>query len=135
MDMSLKDLMQAAEAARSNAYAPYSRFCVGAALLAKSGKVYCGCNIENAAYSPTVCAERVAFFQAVQQGEKEFLAIAVTGGKKGEKSSFCPPCGVCRQVMAEFCQPDFLVALGNVEKWKVYQLSELLPKSFDNTHI
>ena len=101
--------------ARKQAYTPYSDFQVGAALLTKNGKVYTGCNIENAAYSPTNCAERTAFFKAVSEGEREFEAIAITGGaKNAEKLELCPPCGVCRQVMMEFCDPEtFLVILAD----------------------
>ena len=128
--MSDLKLMQAAENARKSAYAPYSDFRVGAALLAASGKVYTGCNIENASFSPTVCAERVAFFEAVKNGEREFLAIAITGGKANEKPSFCSPCGVCRQVMSEFCHEDFRILLGNAEDFKEYSMASLLPFSF-----
>ena len=124
------ELMQIAEDARAHSYAPYSHFCVGAALLGAGGRVYTGCNIENAAYSPTNCAERTAFFKAVSEGERHFVAIAVIGGKDGEKGGFCAPCGVCRQVMAEFCAPDFRVILGTVEEHKSYTLSSLLPASF-----
>ena len=128
--MTDRELMQLAEEARARSYAPYSRFCVGAALLSSDGRVYTGCNIENAAYSPTNCAERTAFFKAVSEGTRHFVAIAVIGGKDGEKGGFCAPCGVCRQVMAEFCAPDFRVILGSVDKHKSYTLSSLLPASF-----
>ena len=123
-------LMQAAEAARLKSYSPYSHFCVGAALLGASGTVYTGCNIENAAYTPTNCAERTAFFKAVSEGEREFAAIAITGGREGDAPSFCAPCGVCRQVMAEFCDGDFSIILGNSESLQVMTLAELLPESF-----
>lgn len=126
-----RELMLEAQRARLSAYAPYSHFFVGAALLAASGKIYLGCNIENAAYGPTNCAERTAFFKAVSEGEREFLAIAITGGREGEPPAFCAPCGVCRQVMAEFCQGDFRVLLGNAEEVKLYTLSQLLPVTFD----
>lgn len=100
-------LIEEAKKARLMSYAPYSHFCVGAALLTKSGKIYHGCNIENAAYSPTNCAERTAFFKAVSEGEMSFAKIAIVGGKEGEESvQTCAPCGVCRQVMLEFCQKD-----------------------------
>ena len=118
--------------ARKNAYAPYSHFAVGAALLTKNGKVYTGCNIENAAFSPTSCGERTAFFKAVSEGEREFLAIAVAGGRTGENpENPCPPCGVCRQVMREFCGPSFRVLLvkGTGER-REFTLAELLPESF-----
>lgn len=122
--------MNRAAIAREFAYAPYSRFCVGAALLTKNGKVYTGCNIENASYTPTNCAERTAFFKAVSEGERDFEAIAVIGGKEGEKGSFCSPCGVCRQVMAEFCDGDFTVVLGDETEISLHALRELLPSAF-----
>ena len=136
--MDRETLARLALEARKNAYAPYSRFTVGAALLAKSGKVYTGCNIENAAFSPTSCGERTAFFKAVSEGEREFLAIAVAGGRDGEEpESLCPPCGVCRQVMAEFCSPEtfeILMATKNgVEK--VCLLRELLPEGFRKSRL
>ena len=114
-------------------YAPYSHFKVGAALLAKNGKVYGGCNIENVAFSPTNCAERTAFFRAISEGVREFDAIAVVGGKDGVLTEYSPPCGVCRQVMQEFCNPsEFKIILAVSEKdYKVYTLSELLPLGFD----
>ena len=130
--MSDLELMREAEQARKRSYAPYSGFCVGAALLGTSGKIYTGCNIENAAFSPTVCAERVALFKAVSEGERAFAAIAVTGGKAGEDPSFCAPCGVCRQVLAEFCDADFRILLGSSEHVQVLTLGELLPASFGN---
>ena len=128
--MSDKELMRYAVEARKKAYAPYSGFYVGAALLTKSGKVYMGCNIENASYTPTNCAERTAFFKAVSEGEREFEAIAIVGGKGEEASELCAPCGVCRQVMAEFCDGDFCVLLGTPNKIEVRSLKELLPLSF-----
>ena len=114
-------------------YAPYSRFKVGAALLAKNGKVYGGCNIENVAFSPTNCAERTAFFRAIAEGVREFDAIAIVGGKDGVLTEYSPPCGVCRQVMQEFCNPsEFKIILAVSEtNYKVYTLSELLPLGFD----
>lgn len=126
------NLLKTAEEARKNAYVPYSKFSVGAALLTKSGKIYTGCNIENAAYSPTNCAERTAFFKAISEGEREFEAIAVVGAKDGKKGEFCSPCGVCRQVMAEFCEPDFKIVLKDIDEIKIFSLSELLPSAFDN---
>lgn len=113
-------------------YAPYSKFRVGAALLARSGKLYTGCNIENAAYTPTNCAERTAFFKAVSEGEREFSAICVVGGKEGILTEYASPCGVCRQVMMEFCNPDeFLVILAtSTEQYEVFTLGELLPQGF-----
>ena len=128
--MSDLKLMQAAEKARKNAYAPYSGFFVGAALLTKGGKLYTGCNIESASYTPTNCAERMAFFKAVSGGEREFEAIAIVGGKGETLSDLCAPCGVCRQVMAEFCDGDFRVLLGTSEKFEEYSLKDLFPLSF-----
>ena len=128
--MSDKELMQHAVEARKKAYAPYSGFFVGAALLTGSGKVYMGCNIENASYTPTNCAERTAFFKAVSEGEREFKAIAIVGGKGENLAGLCAPCGVCRQVMAEFCDGDFCVLLGTPNKIEVRSLKELLPLSF-----
>ena len=127
-----KSLMIEAQRAREKSYSPYSHFKVGAALLTKSGKVYTGCNIENAGYSATNCAERTAIFKAVSEGEREFEAIAVIGGKEGETSPFCAPCGVCRQVISEFCPKDFKIILGNEEKHSVYTLDSLLPFAFTN---
>lgn len=124
------ELMSMAVVAREKAYTPYSHFCVGAALLTKGGKVYTGCNIENAAYSPSICAERTAIFKAVSEGDREFVKLAIVGGREGELSDFCAPCGVCRQVIAEFCPPDFPILLGTSEKFRAYRLDELLPYSF-----
>lgn len=113
--------------ARENSYCPYSGYAVGAALLTADGRVFVGTNIENAAFSPTICAERAAFASAVSAGAREFAAIAVCGGKKGSKPDpACTPCGVCRQVMAEFCKPDFEVILNG----RILTLAELLPHSF-----
>ena len=129
--MTEKELCALAVKAMDNSYSPYSSFRVGAALLTKSGKVYTGCNIENASFSPTVCAERTAIFKAVSEGESEFTMIAVAGGKDGKIENICPPCGVCRQVMAEFCQPDFPVLLVKGEgEYEKFTLSDLLPLSF-----
>ena len=130
MQEQYKALMTAAAGARELAYAPYSNFCVGAALLARDGRIFTGCNVENAAYSPTNCAERTAVFKAVSEGVREFAAIAVVGGKRGEISPLCAPCGVCRQVLAEFCPPDFPVILGTPEDFRVYALNEILPLAF-----
>ena len=114
------------------AYVPYSGFSVGAALLCRDGKIYQGCNIENAAFGPTICAERTAFFKAVYDGEREFEAIAVVGGRAGEEiTGLFPPCGVCRQVMREFCDLDFKLYLGREDnRWEERTLGELLPMSF-----
>ena len=124
-----KDLMLLAEKAREMAYVPYSGFKVGACLLAKSGKIYTGCNIENAAYGPTNCAERTAFFKAISEGEREFLKIAIVGGK-GVPADFTAPCGVCRQVMAEFCDENFEIILGNSNALQKFTLKDMLPFSF-----
>ena len=123
-------LIEMAVKAREMAYAPYSEFKVGAALLAAGGKVYTGCNIENAAYSPSNCAERTAFFKAVSEGERDFEAIAVVGGK--DTPGFCTPCGVCRQVMAEFCDPKKfrIILMDNKGGTITYLLEELLPAGF-----
>ena len=117
---------------RAYSYVPYSHFHVGAALLCEDGPVYGGCNIENAAYTPTNCAERTAFFKAVSEGKRSFLAIAIAGGPEGaEKLDYCPPCGVCRQVMREFCGADFEILLAiSPTEWRTYTLQELLPESF-----
>ena len=125
-----KDLITKAYEAMQYSYSPYSGFKVGAALLTKDGKIYTGCNIENSAFSPTCCAERTAFFKAVSRGEKEFSAIAVVGGKDGEITDYCNPCGVCRQVMSEFCDGDFKIITASVEGIKVQTLSEILPGEF-----
>lgn len=132
-----KKLIESAMTAREKAYAPYSEFRVGAALLTKEGKVYTGCNIENAAYGPSNCAERTAFFKAVSEGEGEFEAIAIIGGR-GERtdSNFCFPCGVCRQVMAEFCESSFrILAAKSPEEYKEYTLEELLPERFGSENL
>jgi cytidine deaminase len=129
------ELIQTAIEARKRAYAPYSGFLVGAALLTADGRVFTGCNIENAAFTPTNCAERTAFFKAVSEGVRAFEAIAVVGGKGEEPSEFCAPCGVCRQVMAEFCSPGFRIVLGNEKNQTVYTLSELLPASFSKSDL
>ena len=128
--MSDLELMKLAVEARKASYSPYSNFKVGAALLGKSGKVYLGCNVENAAYTPTNCAERTAVFKAVSEGEREFEAIAIVGGSSEEPAAFCAPCGICRQVLAEFCEQDFRIVLGTPNNFKAYTLAELLPFSF-----
>ena len=113
-------------------YTPYSNFKVGAALLTKSGKIYTGCNIENASYTPTNCAERTAFFKAVSEGVREFDAICIVGGKDGILTEYTAPCGVCRQVMMEFCDPEtFQIILAvSREKYDIFTLKELLPFGF-----
>ena len=126
-----RELIRAAIRARGNAYCPYSGYGVGAALLACSGRVYGGCNIENAAYGPTNCAERTAFFKAIYEGERNFAAIAVVGGKHGVVGDIFPPCGVCRQVMQEFCGPDFMIYMGRSDdSYVAVRLEELLPYGF-----
>ena len=142
-----KTLMRTAIQAREFSYSPYSNFRVGAALLCKDGRVYTGCNMENAAYTPGICAERTAIYKAVREGQREFLAIAIAGGPaevnaeeagKGGCLPLTAPCGVCRQVMAEFCDPEsFRIILGTgEEELQSYLLKELLPLSFgpDNLH-
>ena len=127
------ELMKRAIEARKNAYCPYSEFPEGAALLCNGGTIYTGCNIENASYSPTNCAERTAFFKAVSEGKREFLAIAIAGGRKDAKDlESCYPCGVCRQVMSEFCDAEQFEVICGVsgDSWEVYKLKELLPKNF-----
>ncbi len=131
--MTDKELVSLALKAREMSYSPYSNFAVGAALLTKSGKVYLGCNIENAGYTPTNCAERTAFFKAVSEGEREFSKIAIVGGKVGEKiEKYAYPCGVCRQVMREFCDVETFEVISALNE-DVYQknlLKELLPYGF-----
>ena len=124
------ELINIAVMAREMSYSPYSGFKVGAALLCKNGKVYTGCNIENAAYTPTNCAERTAVFKAVSEGEREFLAIAIVGGKGNTLNDLCAPCGVCRQVLCEFCDGDFRIVLGTPESIKTVTLGDILPYSF-----
>lgn len=125
-----KQLLDIAEAAREKAYAPYSSFLVGAALLCDDGTVYGGCNIENASFTPTCCAERVAVFKAVSEGKRDFCAIAIVGGKDGEKRDFCYPCGVCRQVLSQFCGEDMKIILSSEDEVRATTLGELLPNSF-----
>ena len=129
-------LLAMAEEARASSYSPYSGITVGAALITADGKIYTGANIENASYTPTICAERVAFFKAISEGERRFIAIAIAGGEteKGAKADF-PPCGVCRQVMAEFCSADFHVIWGNGEKITDKTLGEILPFGFDKNNL
>ena len=135
--MTPEKLMELAREAMDHAYAPYSGFRVGAALLCADGSVYQGCNIENAAYGPTNCAERTAFFKAVYDGQRDFQAIAVCGGKEGIITDFCPPCGVCRQVMREFVEDDFMLYLVGAEgSYEAVPFREILPHSFHpQTHM
>lgn len=134
--MNKKDLFILAKEAMKNSYAPYSQYNVGAALLTKTGDVYKGCNVENASYSATCCAERTALFSAVASGEKEFESICVVGGKNGEITDYAMPCGVCRQALAEFCDVDFKIYVGISENdIKKFTLDELLPHSFDKSKL
>ena len=128
--MKPENLIEYAVDAMGRAYAPYSGYWVGAALLCADGAVYQGCNIENAAFSPTICAERTAFAKAVSEGQRDFVAIAVCGGKGGKIESLCTPCGVCRQVMAEFCGPDFKVYMVKPGGYEERTLAQLLPDRF-----
>lgn len=129
----MKMLIKLAMEARGKSYCPYSGFAVGAALQTKEGKIYQGCNIENVAFTPTNCAERTAFFKAVSEGEKEFCRIAIVGGKKDGVLERTSPCGVCLQVMQEFCDPDaFEVILATAEeKYEILKLRQLLPYGFE----
>ena len=131
--MTNEELILEAKKARETAYTPYSHFKVGAALVTKSGKIYCGCNVENASYSVTNCAERTAFFKAVSEGEREFEKIAIVGGREGTGADeMCAPCGVCRQVMMEFCNPEtFQIILADgKDRCVQFSLKELLPYGF-----
>jgi len=131
--MDYKLLIREAVAAKERAYAPYSHFRVGAALLTKDGKIYRGCNIENVAFTPTNCAERTAFFKAISEGENDFAAIAVTG----DADDYLYPCGVCRQVMVEFCDlKEFKVIVANTEDdYKIFSLGELVPGAFNSEEL
>lgn len=133
----VEDLIQSAMKAREKAYAPYSGFFVGAALLSMDDRIYTGCNIENVAYGPSNCAERTAIFKAVSEGKQKFRAIAIVGGGKGEVSQYCYPCGVCRQVMCEFVNPEQfrLIIAKNTKDYKIYTLSQLLPEAFTPEHL
>ena len=134
--MTAEALTALAMEAMGKAYAPYSGFRVGAALLCADGTVYQGCNIENASYSPTNCAERTAFFKAIYDGHRDFTAIAICGGKDGKITGYFPPCGVCRQVMREFCEDDFQILLVGPAGYEAVTLGQLLPYSFRaDTHM
>ena len=128
----IKELIKKALDMRNFSYTPYSHFNVGAAILAQNGNVYTGCNIENASFTPSNCAERTAFFKAVSEGVKEISAIAIVGGPEdATELEYCPPCGVCRQVMSEFCRDDFTIIVAkSVDEYKTYTLSEILPDRF-----
>ena len=136
-DAVCRKLIRVATEYRGKAYTPYSGFKVGAALLTNSHEIIGGCNIENAAYTPTNCAERTAFFKAVSEGNKDFLAIAIVGGKGDVLEEFCAPCGVCRQVMTEFCDPKtFLIILARSEEdYMIYTLEELMPFGFSGKNL
>ena len=136
-DSLIRELAKKAIDMRNYSYAPYSNFRVGAALLADNGTVYGGCNIENAAYGPSNCAERTAIFKAVSEGVRDFTAIAIAGGPEEGIKDFCAPCGVCRQVMMEFCHPEsFRVILAKSEdEYRIYTLAELMPLSFSAANL
>ena len=135
--MPVKELIQSAYEAQSRSYSPYSGFATGAALEADNGRIFLGCNIENAAYSPTNCAERTAFFKAVSEGVRTFSRIAIVGNYPGREGDYCAPCGVCRQVMAEFCNPEtFQVILArSPEEYRFYLLKDLLPVNFGPSNL
>lgn len=135
--MTVQKLIELALEAREKSYSPYSEFKVGAALLTKSGKVYTGCNIENASYTPTICAERVAFFKAVSAGERDFDAIAIVGGKGEKPTSYAWPCGVCRQVMMEFCHPKSfkIITAIDTQLYTSKTLEEMLPNGFGPSNL
>lgn len=136
-DIDVAALVQAALDARENAYVPYSHYAVGAALLTEEGEIFPGCNIENASYGATNCAERTAFFRAVSQGKRKFRAIAIAGGMEGEKPvEYAYPCGICRQMMREFCKDDFKVIVAkSAEDFQEYRLEEILPFGFGGESI
>ena len=134
LSMTKERLCEMAKAAMQKSYSPYSHCKVGAALLAKSGKVYLGCNIENASYSATICAERGAFMQAVSVGARKFKAICIVGGFD-KITDFCYPCGVCLQFMSEFCDKDFEIVLYNGKEIRVHTLGELLPYTFNKDQL
>ena len=133
METDKRQLLEAAKEAKKYSYAPYSNFHVGAALYCKDGSIYTGCNIENAAFTPTNCAERTAFFKAVSEGERDFTAIAISG----DADDYLYPCGVCRQVMSEFCKADtFQIILVKEDgTYKIFTLEELLPGAFTETEL
>ena len=135
--MNYDELVNKAIEMTNMSYAPYSHFHVGAALLDKNGKIWTGCNVENAAYGPSNCAERTAFFKAVSEGHLKFDAIMIVGGPEGKIKDYCPPCGVCRQVMMEFCNPDsFKILLAKNEGDIIeYSLKDLLPLGFGNADL
>ena len=133
--MTPEKLVELAKEAMTHAYAPYSGYKVGAALLCADGAVYQGCNVENASYSPTNCAERTAFFTAIYEGKRDFTAIAVCGGVDGIIKGHFPPCGVCRQVMREFCDDDFKIYMVSPSGYEEVTMAQLLPFSFSNVNM
>ena len=135
--MNTQELFTQAQKALQKSYSPYSNFKVGAALMTKQGKTYTGCNIENASFGATNCAERTAFFKAVSEGETDFEAIAVTALNKDGVEVTATPCGICRQVMAEFCSPDefYIILAKSIEEKKIFTLEQLFPESFKPSHI
>ncbi len=128
----IRELIGRAQKVREFSYSPYSNYMVGAAILTQDGEIFTGCNIENAAYGPSNCAERTAIFKAVSEGKRSFQAIAIVGGKKGSDGDYAAPCGVCRQVMMEFCNPEQMqvIVAKSAEEYKVFTLKELMPESF-----
>lgn len=136
-DIPIKDLIESAMKAREKAYAPYSEFFVGAALLSADDRIYTGCNIENAAYGATNCAERTAIYKAVSEGKQKFQAIAIVGGTGGDVLQYCVPCGSCRQVMCEFAVPSdfYIIVAKNTVDYKIYTLDQLLPEAFTPSHL
>ena len=133
--MEAEKLIALAKDAMTHAYAPYSHFHVGAALLCADGTVYQGCNIENAAYGECICAERTAVFKAVYDGHRDFAAIAICGGREGVIDEFCAPCGSCRQVLREFCEDDFRIHMTDGSGIETITLSDLLPRSFSKKNL
>ena len=132
-EIKIFELIDKAEKARGFSFSPYSNFSVGATILCKSGEIFTGCNIESEVFAPSICAERVALFKALSEGEKEFLAIAVVGGKSDESKiqKFCPPCGVCRQILSECCNEEsFEVILCDGQNYRLFKLKDLLPERF-----
>jgi cytidine deaminase len=136
MSYNREELVRTAVNAAKKSYSPYSNFCVGAALLCANGEIFEGTNVENVSYGATNCAERTAFFDAVMNGKRDFVAIAIVGSKRGEEiTSYCAPCGICRQVMAEFCGEDFEILLYDGKNIAVKTLGEILPGAFDKSNL
>ena len=135
MEIDYKKIMDMALICRRRAYAPYSNFKVGAALLTKSGKIYTGCNVENSSYGATICAERVAVTKAISEGERDFVAIAIVGGRENETDLLATPCGICLQFLREFCDDDFKIILYNGKEIKSFTLKKLFPDAFNKDNI